>query len=162
MTEPIVQPNAASQAATPAARPGLWTRIASVTFTDDGCRLEVRVGALLAIASVFLWQFLPGFVNGGTTVCAFGWLAGTILVVAGIPIQALQARSGRPGYPWKLGLALCALGGAMLWDLRFRDAPGAPLHLHQTAMMLSAPGLWIMLWWPVSRLRRSADDLSTV
>ena len=80
-------------------------------------------------------------------------LAGMALLAAGVPIQAVEARAGRPGYPWKLGLALAGFGACMLWDLRFRDAPGLPVQLHQTAILMAAPGAWILLWWPVARRR---------
>ena len=129
------------------------------SFTDDGCRLELQVGGLLVVACVFLWQFLPGITNGGMSVCAFGWLIGALLIVVGAPIQAWQARTaGRPGYPWKLGLALVFFGGFMLWDLRYREVPSGPLILHQTALMMVSPGLWILLWWPLARTRLAGTD----
>lgn len=112
------------------------------------------------VACVFLWQFLPGITNGGMSICAFGWLIGALLIGVGAPIQAWQARTaGRPGFPWKLGLALVFFGGFMLWDLRYREVPSGPLILHQTALMMVSPGLWILLWWPLARTRPADADV---
>lgn len=117
-------------------------------FTDPGCRTEVRLGALIILAAVFLWLFL------GPTVCSRLYLIGAPLLLVGIPIQALQARrDGRPGYPWKLGLAL-TIGGALMWpDLRYRETIGGPVYVQEIAPLLLAAGVWIMAWWPVARSR---------
>lgn len=124
-------------------------------FTDPGCRTEVRLGALIILAAVFLWLFF------GPTVCSRLYLLGAPLLFIGIPIQALQARrAGRPGYPWKLGLAL-TIGGALMWpDLRYREEIGGPVYVQEIAPLLLAAGVWIMAWWPVARSRVSSSSAS--
>lgn len=121
-------------------------------FTDPGCRTEVRLGALIILAAVFLWLFF------GPTVCSRLYLIGAPLLFIGIPIQAIQARrDGRPGYPWKLGLAL-TLGGGFMWpDLRFRESITGPVHVQEIAPLLLAAGVWILLWWPYARTRSSTS-----
>jgi uncharacterized membrane protein HdeD (DUF308 family) len=145
MTDASAPPSAA-------AGPAQQTQESSVfCFTDPGCRTEVRVGALIIIAAVFLWLFL------GPTVCSRLYLVGAPLLLIGIPIQAIQARrNGRPGYPWKLGLAL-TIGGALMWpDLRYREAIDGPVHVQEIAPLLLAAGAWILLWWPMARIRTSS------
>ncbi len=137
-----VAPTAAAPADTaapvPPKKPGF-------AFTDPGCRSDVRIGALLILAAVFLWLWF------GPATSAKIFLAGAPLILWGIPWQAFQARSGRPGYPWKLGLAMTALALPMCWDLRFREEPGAALQVQIIAPLLLGTGVWILLWWPVSR-----------
>ncbi|MBA3698699.1 MAG: hypothetical protein H0W78_07585 [Planctomycetes bacterium] len=117
-------------------------------FTDPGCRTEVRLGALIILAAVFLWLFF------GPTVCSRLYLIGAPLLFIGIPIQAIQARrDGRPGYPWKLGVVL-TIGGGLMWpDLRYREVIGGPVYVQEIAPLLLAAGVWIMAWWPVARTR---------
>lgn len=136
-------PAAASEPAKPAAT--------AFCFTDPGCRTEVRLGALIILAAVFLWLFF------GPTVCSRLYLLGAPLLFIGIPIQAIQARrDGRPGYPWKLGLAL-TLGGGFMWpDLRYRETIGGPVQVQEIAPLLLAAGVWILLWWPYARSRSSS------
>ncbi len=63
------------------------------SFTDDGCRTEIRVGVLLVLAGMFLWLWL-----GPSTSIKLCW-TGLPLVVIGVPIQAIQARrDGRPAF----------------------------------------------------------------
>lgn len=135
--DPAVPP---AQPAAPAA--------SAFCFTDPGCRTEVRLGALIILGAVFLWLFF------GPTFCSRLYLVGAPLLLVGIPLQALQARrDGRPGYPWKLGLAL-TIGGALMWpDLRYRETIGGPVHVQEIAPLLLAAGVWIMAWWPLARSR---------
>ncbi|MDA3960599.1 MAG: hypothetical protein PF961_07395 [Planctomycetota bacterium] len=116
------------------------------TFTEDGCRSEIRLGSLLILASVFLWLWL------GPATSSLLYFVGLPLVLVGVPIQALQGRRfGRPGYPWKLALAL-TIGGAAMWpDLAYREVVGGSLQVQPVAPMLLVAGLWMLAWWPVSR-----------
>ncbi len=138
MTDTASAPPAADPAAVPAPKkPGF-------TFTDPGCRTDIRLGALLILAAVFLWLWF------GPQTSAKIFMVGAPLILWGIPWQAFQAREGRPGYPWKLGLALTALALPMCWDLRFREEPTSALQVQIIAPLLLGTGLWIMLWWPIS------------
>jgi hypothetical protein len=121
---------------------------AGFCFTDPGCRTEVRLGALIILAAVFLWLWL------GPTASSRLYLIGAPLLFIGIPIQAIQARKyGRPGYPWKLGLVM-AIGGGLMWpDLRYREAVTGPVYVQEVAPLLLAAGLWIVAWWPYARSR---------
>jgi hypothetical protein len=140
--------NAAAPTAAPAAgkkpdKPGF-------TFTDAGCRVEVRVGALLVLAAVFLWLWLGPEKSGRL------YLLGMPLLLVGIPIQAFQARGGRPGFPWKLGLAF-TLGALLMWpDLRYREdiGPDVPIHVQTVVPLLLIAGVWILLWWPLAARNR--------
>jgi hypothetical protein len=128
---------------TPASAP---TRGGGFTFTDPGCRTDVRLGALIVLGSVFLWLWW------GPTNSSRLYLVGAILLLWGVPLQALQARSiGRPGFPWKLGLALAIAGGAMWPDLCYRETPSGALHWQEVAPLLVGAGVWILAWWPVAR-----------
>lgn len=144
MTDAAATPAAPDAAAAPA-QPAPAT---AFCFTDPGCRTEVRLGALIILGAVFLWLFF------GPTTCSRLYLLGAPLLLVGIPIQAFQAwRDGRPGYPWKLGLAL-TLGGAFMWpDLRYRESISGPVHVQEIAPLLLAAGVWILAWWPLARLR---------
>ena len=126
---------------------------AGFAFTDPGCRTDVRLGALLILAAVFLWLWL------GPTTASRLYMVGAPLLLWGVPWQALQARrDGRPGFPWKLGLAM-AIGGAVMWpDLRYREAPGGPVYVQEVAPLLLAAGVWILAWWPIARSRRSSSS----
>ena len=115
-------------------------------FTDPGCRTDIRAGALLILGAVFLWLWF------GPQTSAKIYLVGAPLLVWGVPWQALQARSGRPGFPWKLGLAMTLLGIAMWPGLRFQNGPGEPVEVQIIAPLLTAAGAWILLWWPVALL----------
>jgi hypothetical protein len=118
-------------------------------FTDPGCRTEVRLGALLVLAAVFLWLFF------GPVICSRIFMIGGPLLLIGVPIQALQARrDGRPGYPTKLGLVMAWGGIIGLPDLRYREAVGGPIETQPVGPLLAAAGLWILMWWPVARSRR--------
>ena len=122
-------------------------------FTDPGCRTDIRVGALLILAALFLWLWF------GPQTSARIFLVGAPFLAWGIPLQAIQAwRQGRPGYPWKLGLAMTAMGIFTWLDLRFREVPGGPVQVQVIAPLLTAAGVWILLWWPVSRLKRVVED----
>lgn len=115
-------------------------------FTDPGCRTDLRLGALIVLGSVFLWLWW------GPTASSRLYMAGALLLSWSVPLQAIQARrAGRPGYPWKLGLAM-AIGGAVMWpDLRFRDVVGAPVQVQEVAPLLLIAGAWILMWWPLAR-----------
>lgn len=141
-------PAAGQPSADPAAQQQKQPASAGFAFTDPGCRTDVRLGALLILAAVFLWLWL------GPTTASRLYLFGAPLLLWGVPWQALQARrEGRPGFPWKLGLAM-AIGGAVMWpDLRYREAPGGPVYVQEVAPLLLAAGLWILAWWPVARSR---------
>jgi hypothetical protein len=115
------------------------------TFTDDGCRTELRIGALLLLAAVFLWLFL------GPARSAMIFMLGVPLLAIGAPLQAWQGRTqGRPGYPWKLAIAFTVLGAFMWPDMLYRDVPGGPVGVQPMAPMMLGSGLWLLLWWPVS------------
>ncbi len=125
-------------------------------FTDPGCRTEVRLGALLVLAAVFLWLWW-GPQNSSRL-----FLIGAPLLLVGVPIQALQSRRGRPGYPWKLGLAL-GVGGALMWpDLRYRETPGGEILSQPIAPLLTFAGAWILAWWPVARVGAKPATPATV
>jgi hypothetical protein len=73
----------------------------------------------------------------------------------GVPMQALQSRRGRPGYPWKLGLALAIGGLVMIPDLRWQewwDHVRGVVHVQTVAPLLAIAGIWVLLWWPVARI----------
>jgi hypothetical protein len=137
---------AATPPAGPNATPPAQAAPAAFAFTDPGCRTEVRLGALIILAAVFLWLFF------GPTTCSRLYLLGAPLLLVGIPIQAIQARrDGRPGYPWKLGLVL-TVGAALMWpDLRYRETISGPVQVQEIAPLLLAAGLWILAWWPLAR-----------
>lgn len=139
-------PTTEEQAPAPAASTGFC-------FTDPGCRTEVRLGALIILAAVFLWLWL------GPTTSSRLYMVGAPLLLIGIPIQAFQAkRHGRPGYPLKLGLTM-AIGGALMWpDLRYREDITGPVHVQEVAPLLLAAGLWILAWWPMARTRSTDKD----
>lgn len=118
------------------------------SFTDDGCRTEIRIGALLVLMAVFLWLWL------GPATSTKLYFVGLPLLLVGVPIQAIQARrEGRPGFPTKLGLVL-TLGGLLMWpDLTYRVSVTGSLHAQPVAPMLVVAGAWMLLWWPVARLK---------
>lgn len=118
------------------------------TFTDPGCRTDVRLGGLIVLVAVFLWLWK------GPETCSRVFLVGAALLLWGIPWQAIQGRAGRPGYPWKLGLAMTALGLGMGLDLRYQEAVGLPVRLQDIVIMLVGAGAWVLAWWPVARLGR--------
>lgn len=124
------------------AKPSPWR------FTDPGCRSDLRLGALLVVAGVFLWLF------AGPKLCMLAIIAGAPLFLFGVAAQAVQARGGRPGFPWKLGIAMTVFGVAMCWDLRYREAVGQEVKVVANAVVMLAGGLWILLWWPVAAIGR--------
>ncbi len=134
---------------------------AGFTFTDPGCRTDVRLGALIVLGAVFLWLWW------GPSASSRLYLAGAALLLVGVPLQALQARAaGRPGFPWKLGLVM-AIGGAVMWpDLMYRepDVKNAatvaewPRHVQEVAPLLLIAGAWILAWWPVARTGRGGRE----
>ena len=148
-----------SAAAPQDASPIAAERGSAFCFTDPGCRTEVRLGALIILGAVFLWLFF------GPTFCSRLYMVGAPLLLIGIPIQALQSRQGRPGYPWKLGLAI-TIGGSLMWpDLRYREVIGGPVHVQEIAPLLLAAGLWILVWWPVAKFlssssKKAAEEVS--
>ena len=151
MTDPTAPTTpAADQAPTPADRPAPAAKPvkAGFAFTTDGCRSDVRVGALLVLIAIFVWLWL------GPGISSKLYLIGAPFLLWGVPMQALQARrDGRPGYPWKLGLAL-GVGGALMWpDLMYRERFDGPLLWQPIAPLLLAAGVWILAWWPVAHRR---------
>lgn len=124
------------------------------TFTDDGCRTELRVGALLILAAVFLWLWL------GPPTSMKLFLAGVPLLIIGVPLQAFQALKGRPGFPWKLGLTLAFGGLAMLPDLTYRESIDGGLRVQQIGPMLVLAGVWILAWWPLAHIGFKKAELA--
>lgn len=122
------------------------------TFTDDGCRTEIRIGGLLVLAGVFGWLWL------GPAKASTIYLLGLPLLLVGVPLQVRDAwRRARPGFPWKLGVALTAMGALMWPDLSYRTEVGGPLRVQELAPMLLVAGLWILVWWPLARRAASAQ-----
>ena len=119
----------------------------SFAFTDPGCRTELRVGALLVLAGTFLWNFV------GPSVAIKLAIVGAPLVLVGTVLQALGV-GGHGGFPWKLGLAMLILGGAMSYDFRYREVPGGPQFMLLVGPILAGTGAWIAAWWPVAALIR--------
>lgn len=117
------------------------------TFTEPGCRTEVRLGTLLVLGSVFLWLWL------GPAISSLLYFIGLPLILVGAPLQAWQARRhARPGYPLKLAIVL-TVGGAAMWpDLTYREVVGGPLHVQPVAPMLLVAGAWMLAWWPLARM----------
>ena len=116
------------------------------SFTDPGCRTEVRLGALLTVGPIFLWLWL----RPDTAV----WILviGLPLLWGGIPVQAMQARKEqRPGYPWKLGIAFTLLGALMIPDQMSQVVPGGTTSLQIQAPALCLSGIWILAWWFYAR-----------
>ena len=143
MTDAAPVPAAADAVSPPPKR----SRFA-VVFTEDGCRTDLRLGALLILAAVFLWWFL------GPDFCSKVYLVGAPLFFFGVVMQAIQARrDGRPGYPWKLGLAMTVMGGLLWWDLTYREGPLGPSGRQEIGPLTTAAGAWLLLWWPVARRR---------
>ena len=83
------------------------------TFTDDGCRTELRVGALLILAAVFLWLWL------GPLTSMKLFLAGVPLLNHRCPLAGVPGAEGPPRLPVE---ARSHLGHR--WD---RDATGSDL-----------------------------------
>lgn len=130
----------------PPAKPGF-------AFTDPGCRTEIRIGALLVLIGVFMWGWL-----GPAWASPLAYL-GLPLVLVGVVLQVRDARrTGRPGYPWKLGIAMGLGGLVMAWDLTYRERFDGPLAIQLTAILLVIPGLWILGWWPAARQRAVVAD----
>lgn len=122
------------------------------TFTDPGCRTDVRLGGLIVLVAVFLWLWK------GPETCSRVFLVGAALLIWGIPWQAIQARTGRSGYPWKLGVAMAGLALGMGLDLRYQEAVGQPVRVQDIVIMLGVAGAWVLAWWPVAHLgRRRAE-----
>ena len=116
------------------------------TFTQPGCRTEIRLGTLLVLASVFLWLWL------GPSTSSLLYFVGLPMILVGVPIQAWQGRRfGRPGYPLRLGLVLTVGGLAMLPGIRYREMVGDSLHFQPIGPMIIVAGVWMLAWWPWSR-----------
>ena len=144
MTDPAAAPPVAETS--PASSPEVKTPAVKkgFAFTDPGCRTDIRVGALLILGAVFLWLWF------GPQTSAKIYLVGAPLLLWGVPWQAWQTRQGRPGFPWKLGLAMSLLGAAMWPGLRYQNGPGDAIEVQIIAPLLTAAGIWILLWWPVA------------
>lgn len=116
-----------------------------LTFTDPGCRTEVRIGALLMLGAIFMWLFL------GPALSAKIYLLGVPLLLIGVPLQAIQGRKqNRPGFPWKLGVVFTLFGLVMIPDMLYREEIGGAISVQPMAPLLLAAGVWILAWWPVS------------
>lgn len=137
--------------------PAAKAKKASFAFTTDGCRSELRLGALLVLAGTFLWNFV------GPTWAMRVAIVGLPLLLVGVVLQALAARRGVPGMPWKLGIAMLILGAAMTWDFRYRDIPGGTMDVVLVGPILAVSGIWILLWLPLSAawLRRATAGDAT-
>lgn len=121
------------------------------SFTDDGCRTEIRLGALLVLAGMFLWLWL------GPTKSNYINLLGLVLVAVGVPLQVWDARrSARPGYPWKLGITMAVLGALMWKDLLYRERYDGPLAVQPMAPVFLGVGLWILAWWPFAKPKKES------
>lgn len=146
MTDPALP---AAPAASSAPAPAAQAEVTGFAFTDPGCRSDLRLGALIVLGAVFLWLWW------GPSASSRLYLAGAALLLLSVPMQAFQARTqNRPGYPWKLGLAM-ALGGGVMWpDLRYREIAGGPVHVQEVAPLLLFAGAWILAWWPLARSGR--------
>lgn len=121
-------------------------------FTDPGCRTEIRLGALMVLVGVFLWGWM-----GPTWASPIAYL-GLPLVLIGVPLQIRDhRRDGRPGYPWKLGLALGLGGLLMSFDLVYRERYDEALKLPLTTILLLIPGAVILAGWPFARHRPIGD-----
>jgi hypothetical protein len=134
----------------PSAAPAKPAGGSGFTFTDGGCRTEVRIGGLLVLGAVFLWLWL------GPQWATRLYLVGAPLLLIGIPWQAFDARKGRPGYPWKLGIAFAVFAACMYPDLRYRDDIPGVVQVQTVVPLLGAAGVWILAWWPVAMLLRRA------
>ena len=116
------------------------------TFTKDGCRTEIRVGALLLLAGIFFWLFL------GPATCTKICLVGLVAILIGVPLQALDAKKyNRPGYPKLLGWIFTIGGLAMLPDLCYRESIGGPLQIQIIGPLIVIAGVWMLAWMPVAR-----------
>jgi len=115
-------------------------------FTLPGCRTELRLGALLVLAGTFLWNFV------GPAVAIKIAILGLPLVLVGAITQTLAARRGVDAYPWKMAVAMLALGVPMCFDFRYRDAPGDTVHILLVGPFLAASGAWLAIWWPISAI----------
>lgn len=116
-------------------------------FTSPGCRTELRLGALFVLAGTFLWNF------AGPALAIKLALIGLPLLLIGTVLQALlSSRRGIDAYPWKLAVAMLILGVPMIFDFRYRDAPGAEVQVLLVGPILAIAGGWLALWWPVAAL----------
>ena len=126
------------------------------TFTDPGCRSDIRIGALLVCAAAFLWQFL------GPQKAMMPMLVGVPLLLIGVPLQAMQVRKGlRPGYPWKLGVAMTIIGALMFPQQLYQERFDAAVEV----VMPWIPGflfcgIWILAWLPVARPQKDSAPRS--
>ncbi len=121
------------------------------TFTDDGCRVELRLGILLVIAATFLWQFLA--TSASSSIAHIMAFLGLGLMLIAIPLQALDAKKySRPGYPIKIGIIFTVMGLLMLADNMYRERWDESLHIiFPWGVLLPITGTWTLLWWPISR-----------
>jgi hypothetical protein len=124
------------------------------TFTDAGCRSELRLGGLLVLAGVFLWQW-------SLNLAQIAIFCGLPLILIGVPLQVLDARrKGRPGYPWKLALTMSVIGCCLLADQFYRETYDGPLLLVVPWVpVLLFSGLWMLVGWPMAR-HRPAEGLA--
>lgn len=123
-----------------ATKPPVWS------FTQDGCRSEIRLGALLVLAAVFVWLMFP--LVAGKLVAI-----GVPLILVGTLLQTRDAGRGRPGYPVRLAVILTIYGAFATIDLSYRESVGGPLQFQPTALLLLLAGLWLLAFWPIARKR---------
>ena len=64
------------------------TNKAWLTFTDDGCRTELRIGALLVLVAVFVWLWL------GPDIASRLALVGLPLLLVGGALQFVMPLEG--------------------------------------------------------------------
>ena len=153
MTESTA-PSAPQPSKEPAKVPAIDQMPTGFAFTDSGCRSEVRFGALLIMMAVFMWLFL------GPQWCAWLSVAGGVCLLIGVPWQAFESmRVQRPGYPIKLAVVFCVLGGFLLYDNRFRVRYDAAMDFHYIGWMVLLAGLWMLAWWPVARKSPRASEV---
>ena len=131
-----------------------------LTFTDDGCRSEIRIGVLLVLVAVFVWLWL------GPSVAIRFAAAGLPLLMIGAVLQARDAGRGRPGYPLKLACCLLVFGLFMLPDLSYRESVAGPIHWQPMPILLTIAGAWLLLWWPIATRRAKsyvgAQDIAKI
>lgn len=93
------------------------------------------------LAGTFLWNF------AGPALSMKLALVGLPLLAVGAVLQALKETQG---YPWRLALAMLALGLPMCWDFRYREIPGGEVHMLLIGPILAVAGGWLALWWPLA------------
>lgn len=118
------------------------------TFTDDGCRWDVRLALFVMLLAVFLWLWLTPPRSAPL------YLLASPFFMVGVVLQAWQGRTRqRPGYPLKLGIILTVLGLLMIPDALYRERVDGPLGIQPMALLVLFPGIWILMCWPLRHLK---------